>query len=514
MDASHIQGDGLFRKKRIMSGLEKNCPICNKRGRMKKFHTIFNLRQKIFLHFFIFMAVNSAIWMFSYYSNAVMNQKLRLIEKKNDLLNTILEARRYEKNFFLTKDRKNLSEALSYIEKTEKKQKIIENDFAGLLDNWNSIEKRSLDIKAYKDIMTTLKKIYSINVDVIHDKEAQGKIADLQSQVTRLGRKITTEIEQVEKQERDKMFTLLNQSKAYLLCSLISLFVLTILTAFFLMLNVNNPLKTIEHGIRKIVKGDFTKIPEIKTRDEFESLTASLNNMIEELDKRKQQLVQAEKMSSLGTLTSGVAHELNNPINNISTSIQIVREELEEPEIEYKKTLLLQAEEQIDRARDIIRALLEFSRQTEFFLERVNFKKLVLSTMHLISGEIPSDIEINMAIPDELEAKLDARRIQQVLLNLIINSIHAMEDGGTIHIEALKEDEPSQFIFKVIDTGIGMPQENMTKIFDPFFTTKEVGKGSGLGLSIIHGIIKQHGGTIDVDSQEGNGTSFTITLPD
>ena len=126
-------------------------------------------------------------------------------------------------------------------------------------------------------------------------------------------------------------------------------------------------MKSIEDGIRKIARGDFTKIPDIKTGDEFESLAASLNNMIEELDKRKQQLVQAEKMSSLGTLTSGVAHELNNPINNISTSIQIIREELDEPNNEYKRSLLIQCEEQIDRARDIIRALLEFSRQTDFF---------------------------------------------------------------------------------------------------------------------------------------------------
>ncbi len=281
------------------------------------------------------------------------------------------------------------------------------------------------------------------------------------------------------------------------------------------MVHVNHPLKSIEDGIRKIARGDFTKIPDIRTGDEFESLASSLNNMIDELEKRKQQLVQAEKMSSLGTLTSGVAHELNNPINNISTSIQILMEEIEEPETEYKKELLIQAEDQIDRARDIIRALLEFSRQTEFFIEQIDFKKLVQSTMHLISGEIPSNISIKTDIPKNLTGRMDVRRIQQVLLNLIINGIHAMgPKGGELLISALKDRDTSTFTFKISDTGIGMSEDTLHKIFDPFFSTREVGEGTGLGLSIVHGIIEQHGGTIEVESREGKGTTFIIELPE
>ena len=264
-----------------------------------------------------------------------------------------------------------------------------------------------------------------------------------------------------------------------------------ILTAFFLILNVNKPLKSIEDSIRKIVRGDRTNIPRVKTGDEFESLADSLNNMIDELDRRKDQLVQAEKMSSLGTLTSGVAHELNNPLNNISTSIQIIREEINEPDIDYKRELLVEAENQIDRARDIIRALLEFSRQNVFTIEHVNFHQLVRSTMHLISGEIPANVNIQIDVPDLLEGKMDPRRIQQVILNLIINSIHAMDKGGHITISSWKDDKTLQFVFQVKDTGVGMSKEHIFKIFDPFFTTKEVGKGSGLGLSVAHGIIEQ-----------------------
>ena len=343
-----------------------------------------------------------------------------------------------------------------------------------------------------------------------------GETLQIQSNVTTLGRKLTTDIEEVVKTEKKKVFELLDRSRQLLMFSLLSLFSLTVLAAFFLIWKLNRPLKAIETGIKRIAKGAYDKIPEIKTGDEFESLTHSLNEMIAELDRRKTQLIQAEKMSSLGTLTSGVAHELNNPLNNISTSIQIIQEEIEDPDLEYKKNLLAIVEQEVTRSRDIIRALLEFSRQSDFSVEPVQFKALVHKTMHLITGDIPSTIEVVITIPDELEAKMDPRRIQQVLLNLIINAVYAMEDQGqgTLTISAYTDQLAHVFVFRVKDTGLGIQEPHMAKIFDPFFTTREVGKGSGLGLSIIHGIIEQHGGTITVDSTPGKGTTFTVSLPD
>ena len=457
------------------------------------------------------MVVNGGIWFFNYYSNSIINQKLIIIEKKKDLLDSVLEARRYEKNFFLRKDKNDLVQALRYIEKTAQKQKIIENDFAGILEDMVSVRRRTEIINAYR---MNMKKLYEFHDVDVGDTEQFQQIKLIQEIVTQLGRELTTDIEKVEQYERERVFELLNRSRKYLVASLLALFLLTILTAFFLLMNVNRPLKSIEESIRRIVSGDFNKIPQIPTGDEFESLANSLNDMIEELDKRKDQLVQAEKMSSLGTLTSGVAHELNNPLNNISTSIQIIREELEEPNVDFKRNLLIEVEQQIDRARDIIRALLEFARQSEFSVEEVIFKNLVQSTMHLIAGEIPADVEIKIDVPDTVEGKMDPRRIQQVLLNLIINGVYAMPNGGRLTICAFKDEKKALFIFKVTDTGQGIPKDNLAKIFDPFFTTREVGKGSGLGLSIIHGIVEQHGGIILVDSVEGDGTIFKVSLPD
>ena len=470
----------------------------------------FSLRQKISFLFLVFMAVNGSIWLFNYYSTATVNDKLILIERKKDLLDTVLEARRYEKNFFLRKDINDLTQALSYIKKTAEKQRVIEMQFSGLIEDMPSVHQRTRTIAAYQQHMENLYQYYNADIG---SPEQLKQIKSIQQAATRLGREVTTDIETVERRERERVFELLDRSRDYLLLSLFSLSILTVLTAIFLLVKLNRPLKTIEAGIKRIVNGEFDKIPEIKTGDEFEHLAQSLNHMIEELDKRKNQLVQAEKMSSLGTLTSGVAHELNNPLNNISTSVQIIREEIEEPDMAFKINMLTEVEQEINRARDIIRALLEFSRQSNFSAEKIPFKTLIQSTMHLISGEIPSDIEVKIEVEDALTGTMDPRRIQQVLLNLIINGVYAMEDsGGKLTISASRNAD--NFMFTVSDTGQGIEPAYLAKIFDPFFTTREVGKGSGLGLSIIHGIIEQHGGSIEVDSQPGQGTTFTVSLPD
>lgn len=235
----------------------------------------------------------------------------------------------------------------------------------------------------------------------------------------------------------------------------------------------------------------------------------------EALKKQSTQLMQARKLASLGVLTAGVAHELNNPLNNISTSIQIVLEELEEDNIEFKRNRLLEVEKQVERARDIVRALLEFSREKALSFKRVQFKNLVEKATDFIKGQLPSEISINMEVPEDFEVNVDPKRIRQVLINLISNSLQAMTEGGVLTIKAWesREDDAKMLYFQVQDTGHGISKQDVNKIFDPFFTTKDVGKGSGLGLSISHSIIEQHGGRIEVESVPEKGSKFTVILP-
>jgi len=463
-----------------------------------------SIRGKIFLAFVIFIGLSALIWARSYYSQYILNQKIQIIERKYDLLNTILEARRYEKNYFLSFDKKNIIEALDYARRAEDILRNILTQYSKYTLAKN-LDQRIAELVTYKESLVDLLKLQEEGHLVVPPSTIE--------LIRKQGRILTSELEKIVTKERQFIQNLIGKSKTIHLLALIPVFILSVSIALFLIFNVNRPLKTIENAITKIASGDFNNIPEIKTGDEFESLVTSLNNMIDELNKRSKQLVQAQKLASLGRLTSGVAHELNNPLNNISTSLQILIEELEENDLEYKKELLIGAEKEVDRGKEIVRSLLEFARERSLSLKQVVFKDIVDSAIRQVQSQIPDNIRINIDVPDNIQATLGPQRIERVLINLIVNAVHAMKDGGDITIRAKNEFDKEGFSFQVTDTGEGIDEKIISKIFDPFFTTKDVGKGSGLGLSIIYGIMEQHDGNISVSSEVGKGTTFTCFLP-
>jgi len=463
-----------------------------------------SIRNKILLAFSIFIIISGLIWLRSYYSQYLLYQKIEIIEMKNNLFNTILEARRYEKNFFLGFDKANINQALDYLGKAEN---ILENLTTkyGKYTLAKDLPERLSELKIYKKSLSELLQLQENGVLFV----SRDTVSLIQGQ----GRKITTALENIVAQEGQFTRSLVKKAKTIHLIALVPITLLSILVALFLIFNVIRPLKTIERAIQKIAVGDFKNIPEIATGDEFESLVASLNNMINELNKRSEELVQARKLASLGRLTSGVAHELNNPLNNISTSIQILIEELGATVPEYHKELLRGTEKEVDRGKNIVRALLEFSRVRSFSMTQVDFKDLVNEALKRIRYEVPDIIELKVDVSEDIFIHVGPERIERVLSNLILNAVQAMENGGTITISECDRNESGMFSFQVRDTGTGIPKEHIAKIFDPFFTTKEIGKGSGLGLSIVYGIVEQHGGKISVSSEEDKGATFTVSLP-
>jgi len=450
------------------------------------------------------MVISGLIWLRSYHSQYILNQKIEIIERKYDLFNTILEARRYEKNYFLTFDRKNIDQTLNYVNTAED----ILYDILGKYAKYTlakNLDERLIELKEYKESLIKLLKMQEDG----HLMVPQGFIQLIQKQ----GRIITSELEKIVKKESQFTRDLIGKSRMIHLIALAPVFILSILVALFLIFNVDRPLKTIGNAIKKIVKGDFQDIPEIHTGDEFESLVTSLNSMIKELNKRNKELVQVQKLASLGRLTSGVAHELNNPLNNISTSVQILIEELEDDDLEYKKELLIGAEKEVERSKEIVKSLLEFARERSLTLKQAYFKDLVNNAIKRVKSQVPDNVILKVEVPDDIQATVGPLGIERVLINLIVNAVQAMKNGGEVTVKACKQESNSGFYFRVIDTGEGIPKEIISKIFDPFFTTKEIGKGTGLGLSIIYGIIEQHGGKIKVSSEVGKGTTFICFLP-
>ncbi len=480
-----------------------------------------SIRKKIVLTLVAYIAVAGAFWLVNFHNSLTLNEKLRIIEKKEDLLNTILEARRYEKNYFLTGDSSHLAEASAFISEAEDKLKDIIAHHAKYAATQN-LDRSRVHLADYG---VSINALAGSQVDIQH---LTNDPVPEQGDIRILGREITEEIETMVQTERRHISLLIREAKWYHFVAFGGLLVLSIVVFVFFLVNVNRPLKALEKAIGNIASGHYENIPAISAGQEFGSLINSLNHMIDRVNRRSQELIQAKKMASLGTLTSGVAHELNNPLNNISTSLQILIEELKDDDLEFKRELLEGAEKEVLRARDIVRALLEFSRQSAFSIKPVDIKSLVNDTLKLIKGELPANVAVDVTIGNDIQAALDFRRMQQVLLNLLLNGIQAMEHGGTITIGAFERND-HVFCITVSDTGCGIPGENLSKIFDPFFSTKEGlhppesdirpydgildQQGTGLGLSICHGIVQKHGGQISVNSKIGGGTTFTICLP-
>lgn len=229
--------------------------------------------------------------------------------------------------------------------------------------------------------------------------------------------------------------------------------------------------------------------------------------------KLEESLQQSEKLSSIGLLAAGVAHEVNTPLTGVSSYTQMLLGMI--PETDPKHALLQKMQRQTDRASNIVGNLLNFSRSGNAGeLVEVDVRKLLDDTIQLLEPQLrKSRVEIDKQYSSDTAGIFgNAGKLQQVFTNLILNARDAMNGGGTITLmTSVSEDDEVRV--EVSDDGEGIPQENITKIFDPFFTTKGVGNGTGLGLAVTYGIVQEHAGTIEVRSEPGRGTTFSLLFP-
>ena len=229
--------------------------------------------------------------------------------------------------------------------------------------------------------------------------------------------------------------------------------------------------------------------------------------------KLEETLQQSEKLSSIGLLAAGVAHEVNTPLTGVSSYTQMLLGMI--PETDPKHALLEKMQRQTERASNIVGNLLNFSRtgnSTDFV--DIDLNKLLNDTLQLLEPQLrKSNVSIVKEYTEPLAAvHANSGKLQQVFTNLILNARDAMQMGGTIKLRTYVLDD-DQVVVEVSDTGEGIPAENLTKIFDPFFTTKGVGNGTGLGLAVTYGIVQEHSGSIEAFSENGDGTTFRLVLP-
>ncbi len=231
----------------------------------------------------------------------------------------------------------------------------------------------------------------------------------------------------------------------------------------------------------------------------------------EESARLQKQLMHADRLATIGQLAAGVAHELNEPLSSILGFAQLLQRDPALPEggrhdLERIVTAAL-------HAREIIKKLLLFARQTPTFKGSVDLNHVVLSAIDLFKHQFEKEgIELSCVLCPQMPALIaDGGQLTQVLVNLVVNAVQAMPKGGRLVVQTQVRD--GQVVCTVKDTGVGMTEEVLDRLFVPFFTTKEVNQGTGLGLPVVHGIVTAHGGTIVVASTPGKGTTFTVRLP-
>ena len=251
---------------------------------------------------------------------------------------------------------------------------------------------------------------------------------------------------------------------------------------------------------------------EVATIGFFYDLRESIR-IKQELEKTQIQLLQAEKMTSLGKLAAGVAHQLNNPLGGIILYTQLILEEyrLEEKVCEDLKRILKDAK----RCQDTVKELLEFTRQTRHLMQPQDINQAISRTLFLLENHtIFQNIEIVQDLTPALPLlSCDIQQINHMFMNIFFNAAQAMEGKGKLIIRTYLPPASDQIVIEIGDTGHGISQENLPHIFEPFFTTKEEGEGTGLGLSLVYGIVQNHGGTIKGKSKIDEGTTFIIELP-
>jgi two-component system NtrC family sensor kinase len=451
---------------------------------------------------FVFMAVIIAV---NYNNFRRLSRSMRLFELAGELNSTILEMRRYEKNYFLYRYDFNYEENVTYTNQLfltlqREKENLVE---AIGQDNYGRF------VKYVEDYTTFMRELRQTSCD-------SGGCADLQAKIRGVGQNLLLLADQLLANERRAIDQFLRQMIPLPLISLLVLVLLLGFVIFFIGEKVIRPLARITRESEAVARGAFQRITPLgDSKNEIHHLVAAINRMMNELEKRQEQLIQSRKIASIGTLTAGIAHEINNPINNISLILESLFEDGEDMDAGERQRLYQEAMDQADRTSEMVKNLLEFSRASHPRMEEVNLEEVVDKTARLVANEMNlHNIRFIKEVKTDLPStRLDKGGLQQVLLNLFMNSIQAMESGGELKVVIGQAETSGEIRIDVIDNGPGILPEYIGQIFDPFFTTKKEGLGTGLGLSVSYNIIKKNGGRMEVQSRPGQGTCFSIFLP-
>ncbi|MCL2790249.1 MAG: ATP-binding protein [Desulfobulbus sp.] len=457
------------------------------------------IKRTLILHGIIIIGLLAATGLFALHDVGNLVTMTRFMEIQEKMNVSFLEMRLLEKNYFLFKDDQAIHDITNSIRMVD-----------DTLDNLSQEMVKTVGQAKYQDLRYALD-AYRDKAKAIAASKARDE--DSETVLRESGRRVLEFSASLTENTRTKIGELISGSKRGLLVSFLLFLVLAVFSTPIIFSRILSSLDKISRLALDVSQGRFRKIEGTVPNNELGAVIAAMNTMSEQLRLREDELVQSKKLNSLGFLTAGVAHELNNPLNNISMICQTYEAMYDSIDTKERLEFVSQIASEAERIQAIVMSLLDFAKPkpTIFTPGGVNAVvrrslKLVRNTLDLSNIDVMLDLSAGLPF-----VNMDVNQISQVLVNLFNNAIQAMSAGQTLAVRT-RVSSDGMVEIEVQDTGHGMTPETLNSIFDPFFSTKGT-DGTGLGLSVSYGIIKNHGGYINVQSEVDKGTTFDILLP-
>jgi two-component system NtrC family sensor kinase len=468
----------------------------------------FTVKARLTLILLIFFIVGAAVSVTAMFMLSKIRDRVQLVSLADKFANEIQSARRSEKNYFLYDS--DLSEVRQHVDSAKSVLNLAKLELGHVVGRE--------EISSLQDYLTK----YEVIVDTLLVRGNDSLFAEssgfknMSQSLRHYGSEMLELSLDVSRKERLLISRTISQAKRAQIALLAVLLGFSVFIASYISRHITSRLSRLMTATQRFASGDFLPItPRRKYTDEFSHLAIALNHMMYELNRRQNMLVESHKLRAIGNLTAGVAHELNNPLNNIILTSEMLKEGMKDLSDEEREDMINDLVIQGRRAQQVVKNLLDFARESETRSEHLNVDDLLNETVRLAKNQIRlSKIEFNTEIPENLPPIYGDRKLLiQVFLNLLLNAIDAMPGGGKLRVRVAQERKTGFVSIHVSDTGCGIPSHILGAIFTPFFTTKPTGQGTGLGLAVSAGIIEKHGGSIEVESTSSEGTTFTVHLP-
>ncbi len=480
-----------------------------------------SIHRKITLTFSSLAALIAALALFAYLDMLFLEGRVEHGVVVSKLEYTLMEIRRQEKNLFLYRDRGAGEETLA----------LASSASSLILRERTALE--HLDTKGAIDTLSQMLKEYH---QLLNDYLAgDGASREEEEAIRRQGHAISQMADGLVLRERESLAASVSASQWALALSIFILALVVVALGRWLSRRVVAPLRRLPQDLQPIAEGRFQHLSSSYEEAEMIAFSQAFNRMLDELNSRRRRLVQSEKLAALGVLVAGVAHELNNPLSNISSSCQLLIEELDTAQREQLMEWANTIDSEAERARTIVAALMGYGRRHEAELVAVNLSELLDTTRLLLKGQLRnSGGKIEFDIPKNLNVMGDPQRLQQVFINLLRNAAESGE-GVTVKVSALPcsaqmnslpdgvevigepnchlqaSQQATQIVIE--DNGRGIPADDLAHVFEPFYSRRKEGQGMGLGLYIVQEIIQEHDGCIAIGSRPRQGTQIFLRLP-